>query len=71
MSSKMVIRLLNKGKTNHPLWWIVIQPHNKSPKKYKEKLGIVYPRKLATVDRSIVINRPRIVYWLGVILLIA
>ncbi len=65
---KMVIRLQNHGKTNHPLWWIIVQPYNWSIKGRRyEKLGYWHPRQTKTVDRAIILNRPRLSFWLGVL----
>ena len=67
-TSKMVIRIFDHGKGKHPFWWIILQPYNRGFRgRINEKLGICCPRQLATIDRSIVVNRPRIAHWLGVI----
>ena len=64
---KLVIRLVNHGKKNHERWWIILQRWNQNIKgRYMEKLGDWLPRKTKTVDRAIIVNRPRIAHWIGV-----
>lgn len=44
-----------------------MQPANKNPRgRYLEKIGYWLPRKTATVQRSMILNKHRLQYWLGV-----
>jgi len=68
---KMVIRLSNHGKANHPLWWIIVQPYNRGHKGFAyERLGYWMPRQQKTYDRAIITNRPRIAHWIGVFFIV-
>ena len=61
------IRLQNHGCRNHPYWWLVVQGLKVNPKgRIIEKIGMWWPRNTKRYQRSIVINRPRIKYWLSV-----
>lgn len=61
------IRLQNHGCRNHPYWWIVVQGHKTNPKgRIIERIGMWWPRNTVRYRRSIVINRHRIKYWIGV-----
>ncbi|MCL4135864.1 UNVERIFIED_CONTAM: hypothetical protein GTU68_061851 [Idotea baltica] len=63
---KLSIRLQNKGKKNHPLWWIVIAPYRKNIfGRYIEHVGIWSPREGKHLKRSITLNIPRIKYWMS------
>lgn len=63
---KVRIRLQDHGVKNHKFWWIVVQPANKNPGgRYLERLGYWLPRKTATVQRSMIVNKHRVQYWLG------
>ncbi len=62
-----MIRLQNHGRRNHPYWWIVVQPKNKCFKgRIIERVGLWIPRKTSTVDRSVVLNKYKLKYWLSV-----
>jgi ribosomal protein S16 len=44
-----------------------VQPAKKNPKgRYLEHVGYWLPRKTATVQRSMILNKHKIQYWLGV-----
>jgi ribosomal protein S16 len=73
----MAARTIGSGKYHsYPLFmislllnfrWIVVQPGQKNPKgRYLERVGYWLPRKTATVQRSMIVNKHRIQYWLGV-----
>ena len=43
-----------------------MQPANKNPRgRYLEKIGYWLPRKTVTVQRSIILNKHKVQYWLG------
>ena len=62
------IRLFQQGVRNHPFWWIVVQGGHKNPKgRFIERLGYWLPRETKKhVERSIILNQPRLRYWIGV-----
>lgn len=61
------LRLRQQGLRNHPYWWIIAQKHKANPQgRYLEHLGFWIPRECMTVDRAIILNRPRLKYWLSV-----
>mmetsp|Transcript_28933 Transcript_28933/g.51694 ORF Transcript_28933/g.51694 Transcript_28933/m.51694 type:complete len:336 (+) Transcript_28933:2734-3741(+) len=61
------LRLRQQGLRNHPYWWIIAQPHKVNPQgRYIEHLGFWIPRECKTVERAIILNRPRLKYWLSV-----
>jgi small subunit ribosomal protein S16 len=63
---KVVIRLQNHGKRNHPLWWVVAAPNRKNifgP--FLEHLGYWYPREGISVKRQVILNLVRIKYWIS------
>lgn len=63
---KVSIRLQNHGKKNHPLWWIVVAPNRKNNfGRFLEHVGYWSPRKGKYLQRRIVLNIPRIKYWLA------
>lgn len=44
-----------------------MQPANKNPRgRYLERIGYWLPRKTATVQRAMILNKHRVQYWLGV-----
>ena len=46
--------------------WIVVQPANKNPRgRYLERIGYWLPRKTSTVQRSMILNKHKVQYWLG------
>jgi ribosomal protein S16 len=56
----------NHGSRNFPEWWIVIGGHYRNPKgRYIERVGTWLQRGAKTVQRSIIMNKPRIRYWLA------
>ena len=60
------IRLQRRGVRNHPYWWIVISSNQTNPGgKIIEKMGFWIPTP-GTNERSIILNRPRLKYWLSV-----
>lgn len=60
------IRLQRRGVRNHPYWWIVISDNHTNPNgRIIEKMGFWIPTP-GTNERSIILNRPRLKYWLGV-----
>lgn len=60
------IRLQRRGVRNHPYWWIVISDNHTNPHgRIIEKMGFWIPT-AGTNERSIILNRPRLKYWLGV-----
>lgn len=60
------IRLQQHGVRNHPYWWIIVQGPNRNARgKLIEHMGFWIPRQCATVDRAIILNRPRLKYWLS------
>lgn len=64
---RTVIRLQNKGCRNHPYWWIVIQGSYKKLKgRFVEHVGYWIPRQTKTVQRAVILNKPRLQYWLAV-----
>lgn len=61
------IRLQQHGVRNHPYWWIIVQGPNRNARgRLIEHMGFWIPRKCVTVDRAIILNRPRLKYWLAV-----
>jgi len=63
---RTVIRLQNHGCQNHPYWWIVIMGHYRNPRgRFVEHVGYWIPMKRKTVQRSVILNKPRIQYWLA------
>lgn len=61
------LRLRQHGVRNHPYWWIISQgPNRNAQGRFIEHLGFWLPRQCNTVDRAIILNRPRIKYWLAV-----
>ena len=44
----------------------MVQPANKNPQgRYLERIGFWLPRKTATVQRAMIVNKHRVQYWLG------
>lgn len=44
----------------------MVQPANKNPRgRYLERIGFWLPRKTQTVQRSMIVNKHRVQYWLG------
>lgn len=63
---KLSIRLQQKGKKNHPLWWIVIAPYRKNIfGRYIQHVGIWSPREGKHLKREVVLNIPRVKYWMA------
>lgn len=63
---KLSIRLQQKGKKNHPYWWIVVAPARKNIfGRYVEHVGIWSPREGTLMKRQIILNIPRIKYWIA------
>lgn len=63
---RLSIRLQNHGKKNHPYWWIVVAPQHKNIfGTYTEHIGFWSPRHNVNIKRQIVLNIPRLMYWLG------
>lgn len=63
---KLSIRLQNHGKKNHPLWWIVVAPNRKNIfGRYIEHVGYWYPDQGLLMKRKIILNIPRIKYWMN------
>jgi len=57
----------------HPIFsltqtrWIVVQgSHTNLRGRFVEHIGYYLPRKGATVQRAVILNKPRIRYWLAV-----
>lgn len=65
--SILKFRLQKVGFKNNPRYWIIVQPSNKSYKSndMKERVANIYNKKRITVERSLVLNRHRILYWLS------
>jgi len=64
---RAMLRLQNHGCRNHPYWWIVVQgSHTNLRGRFVEHIGYYLPRKGATVQRAVILNKPRIRYWLAV-----
>ena len=64
---RVKIRLQNHGVKNHKFWWIVAQPDRKNVEgRVIERLGYWLPRSTRTYQRSIIINKHRMRYWLSV-----
>lgn len=63
---RLSIRLQNHGKKNHPYWWIVVAPQHKNIfGRYTEHIGYWSPRHNVNIKRQIILNIPRLMYWLG------
>lgn len=61
------IRLQRRGTRNNPYYLIVIQSDRTNPKgKVIEKTGYYYPDRWSFAEKQIILNRPRLKYWLGV-----
>ncbi|CAD8055884.1 unnamed protein product [Paramecium sonneborni] len=62
----VVIRLQNHGCRNHKLWWIVVAPRKRNIKgRFIEHIGYWVPHERKVVQRSVILNKPRIRYWLA------
>ncbi|CAD8057118.1 unnamed protein product [Paramecium sonneborni] len=62
----VVIRLQNHGCRNHKLWWIVVAPRKRNIKgRFIEHVGYWVPHERKVVQRSVILNKPRIRYWLA------
>ncbi|CAK56514.1 unnamed protein product (macronuclear) [Paramecium tetraurelia] len=62
----VVIRLQNHGCRNHKFWWIVVAPRKRNVKgRFIEHLGYWVPHERKVVQRSVILNKPRIRYWLA------
>lgn len=63
---KLSIRLQQKGKKNHPYWWIVVAPNRRNMfGRYAEHVGIWCPREGVNIKRQIILNIPRVKYWIS------
>lgn len=61
------IRLQRRGTRNNPYYLIVVQSDRTNPKgKVIEKTGYYYPDRWSFSEKQIILNRPRLKYWLGV-----
>lgn len=61
------IRLQRRGTRNDPYYIIVIQSNKTNPRgKVIEKTGYFYPDRWNKGERQVILNRPRLKYWLGV-----
>ena len=67
MSQMMKLRLHREGLKRNPIWHIIAQHSSKhwDGRNYNEKLGIWYHREKKTVDRSLVLNKHKIRFWIG------
>jgi ribosomal protein S16 len=64
---RTIIRLRNQGKSNNPYWWIVVQTSGqKIHGRNHEVVGYWMPRWTQDDQRSIVLNKHRIRYWMNV-----
>lgn len=62
----LAIRLQNHGKKNHPLWWIVIAPRKRNIRgRFIEHIGYWSPRHGTNIQRQIILNMPRVKYWMS------
>ena len=65
---RTVLRYKRKGHKVHPQYWLQVQGHYKNLRgKYIEHLGYWIPKSLRQkkLDRSLVMNKNRIRYWIG------
>lgn len=63
---RLSIRLQQHGKKNHPFWWIVVAPqHRNIFGKNTEHIGFWSPRHGTNIKRQVILNMPRLLYWLG------
>ncbi len=63
---RLSIRLQNHGKKNHPYWRIVVAPQHKNIfGRCTEHIGFWSPRHNVNIKRQIILNLPRLWYWLG------
>lgn len=60
------IRLQKRGGLRNPRFWIIVQASHKNPRglSFIERIGYLYLKKRATVDRAIVLNFHRTRHWL-------
>jgi small subunit ribosomal protein S16 len=63
---RLCIRLQNHGKKNHPYWWIVVAPQHKNIfGLYTDHIGFWSPRHNVNIKRQVILNVPRLKYWLA------
>lgn len=63
---KLCIRLQQHGKKNHPYWWIVVAPQHKNIfGRFTEHIGFWSPRHNVNIKRQVILNTPRLMYWLA------
>lgn len=63
---KLSIRLQQHGKKNHPYWWIVVAPQHKNIFGLNtEHIGFWSPRHNVNIKRQVILNTPRLMYWLA------
>ncbi|CAG9331686.1 unnamed protein product [Blepharisma stoltei] len=61
------IRLQRKGTRNNPYWMLIASSNRRNPKGFAiERLGYWFPERRRELERRILINRPRIKYWLSI-----
>ena len=61
------VRLQRKGNRNHPYWAIIIQSNKTNPRGLPiEVMGYWFPNNRREAERQVVLNFPRLKYWLGV-----
>lgn len=63
---RTIIRLRRFGEKNKPKYKLIVQGHYKRLKgRYIEHLGYWFPVKVNEHDRSIILNKSRLRYWVG------